>query len=903
MRRIRALLLRLGAMFKKRRDETEMSNEFESHLQMHIEDNVREGMTPEEASRQALIKLGGMDQAKENYRDRRRLPMLETLLQDIRYGARMLRKNPGFTAVAILTLALGIGANTAIFSLIDTVMLRMLPVQKPEELVQLELVDPTEPGRPDPDFTNPLWEQVRDQQDVFSGVFAWGEDRFDTAQGGAVNMINGMWVSGGFFQALKLQPAAGRLMSAADDQRGCAGVAVLSYGFWQDRFAGEARAVGSVLSIDNRPVQVIGVAPRGFTGLNVGKDFDVAIPICMAAIYDGPKTRLDQRSWWWLQVIGRLKPGLSLEKAQARFKVLSPTVMSAALPQDWEPKDQKQFLAEVLQAQPAGTGISDLRDRFKDPLEILMAVVGLVLLIACANIASLMIARAASRHKEIAVRRALGASRVRLIRQLLTECVLLSLAGAALGIFFARGGCTLLVHLMSTTRTPLALQFPLDVRVLAFTAVIAVLTGILFGVLPAFGSMRVSLTAAMKGSMAAESQRHARFRPGILIVGTQVALSLVLLVGAGLFLRSFWKLMTLDIGFDRNNVLMVNANLKIAHVPDEQQMAMFNEIETRLRTLPGVVSAGRSLITPISGVGWNGFFHPDTPNPPVGREALAFRNFISPGYFPTLRTPILAGRNFTNQDTKDSQHVAIINQTLAKKFYPNLNPIGRYYQVEGAPGKPRPQVLIVGLVKDAKYRSIDEVTLPTAYEPITQIPEHADDQNFELRTAARPSALASAVQNVVASVNKEIPLEFRTLGNQVNDSLVQQRTLATLSGFFGGLALLLAMLGLYGALSYLVNQRQTEFGVRMALGAQPGSILWLVMRQVASILLVGIVAGVAISLSATRLLQSLLFGLGPRDTVTLLGAVGVLSAVALIAGYLPARRATKVDPMVALRYE
>src|SRR5579862_45116 len=903
MRRLRALLLRLASLFVGRRHEQEMSDEFESHLQMLIEDNVRAGMTPEEARRQALIKLGGMDQAKENYRDRRRLPMLETLWQDIRYGTRMLRKNPGFTAVAVLTLALGIGANTAIFSLIDTVMLRMLPVHEPEKLVQVEMSDPFSPGRSDPEFTNFLWEQIRDRQDIFSGAFAWSDDRFDLSQGGAVNMVEGMWASGGLFQALGLQPATGRLMSAADDQRGCAGVAVLSYGFWQDHFAGDQSAVGSILSLNNHPVQVVGVAPRGFSGLNVGKKFDVAIPICMATIYDSPKSRLDQRSWWWLQIIARIKPGLSLEKVQARLKVLSPAVMSGGLPQNWEPKDQKEFLQQVLQAQPAGTGISDLRDRFTGPLEILMAVVGLVLLIACANIASLMIARSASRHKEIAVRQALGASRLRLIRQLLTECVLLSTAGAVLGIFFARWGSTLLVHLMSTTRTPLALQFPLDIRVLAFTAAVSVLTGILFGVLPAFGSTRVSLTAAMKGSLAAETARHARFRPGILIVGAQVALSLVLLVAAGLFLRSFWKLVTLDIGFDRSNVLMVGANLKIAHVPTDQQMATFEEIENRLRTLPGVVSEGRSTITPISGSVWNGFFHPDSPNPPTGRNSLAFRNFISPGYFPTLRTPLLAGRNFTSHDTKDSQHVAIINQNLAHRFYPNLNPIGRYFNIEGAPGETPPQVLIVGLVKDAKYRSVSEVTLPTAYEPIVQIPEHSDVDNFELRTAARPSAMASAVQNVVASVNKEIPLEFGTLADQVDDSLVQQRTLATLSGFFGGLALLLAMLGLYGALSYLVTQRQTEFGVRMALGAQPGSILRLVMRQVASILLVGIVAGVAISLAATRVLQSMLFGLGPRDTVTMLAAVGILSAVAMVAGYLPARRATKVDPMVALRYE
>jgi len=332
-------------------------------------------------------------------------------------------------------------------------------------------------------------------------------------------------------------------------------------------------------------------------------------------------------------------------------------------------------------------------------------------------------------------------------------------------------------------------------------------------------------------------------------------------------------------------------------------MAMFNEIEDRLRTLPGLTSVGRCLITPISGQGWNGYFHPDTPHPPSGRDALAYRNFISPGYFPTMRMQILAGRNFTSQDTKISPHVAIINETLAKKFYSDLNPVGRYFQIEGAPGKPNPQIQIVGIVKDSKYRRVSEATLPTAFEPIEQIPEHGSTQSFELRTSGRPSALAAAVQNVVAGVNKEIPLDFLTLSDQVNDSLVQQRTLATLSGFFGGLALLLAMLGLYGALSYVVTQRKTEFGVRMALGATPGSILRLVMRQVAAILVIGVVVGTGISLAAARVLQSLLFGLESRDTVTLLSAVGVLAVVALIAGFLPARRATKVDPMVALRYE
>jgi putative ABC transport system permease protein len=888
-----------------RRDLTEkhLDAELRFHLEHRIADLVAAGVAPEEARRRAQLEFGGLDQVKEECREVGASHILETFIQDIRYGLRQLRRNPGFTAVAVLTLALGIGANTAIFSLIDTVMLRFLPVEKPEELVQVRMGDLRSAGETYSEFTNPLWEQIRDQQDVFSGTFAWATERFDLSRGGAVHYAKAMYASGGLFQALGLRPQAGRLIAASDDQRGCAGVAVISYGFWQDHFGGEQNAVGRTISLNGHPVPIIGVAPRGFEGLDVGTSFDVAVPICMAGVLEGRDSFLDGRSTWWLKVFGRMKPGLSLDQIHARLSVLSPRIMAAALPQDLKPGDKKSFLNQLLMTAPAATGTSRLREQFKDPLQVLMGVVGLVLLIACANIAGLMRARAATRGKEIAVRQALGASRARLIRQLLTESVLLSFAGALVGVLLARWGDTLLVRLMSTTRSPVALDIALDTHVFTFTAVVAVLTGILFGLLPAFRSTRISMTMAMKGSQALEVEGRTRIRPGNWIVASQVALSLVLLIAAGLLLRSFWKLATLDIGFDRNNVLLVNAALQVAKVPPERCPATYDEIEKRLGALPGVISVGRSVITPISGAGWNGFLTADSPNPPTGMNSLAYRNFISPGYFTTLRIPLLAGRNFDNGDTPTAPPVAIINQTLARKFYPNLNPIGRYFHFQGAPGQAEPPIQIVGLVKDSKYGSLEEETPPTAFQPVTQTPSQVPWENFELRTAMRPLALTSAVQNAVAGVNKNIPLEFHTLADQVGDSLVQERTLAMLSAFFGGLALLLAMLGLYGALSYMVTQRQTEFGIRMSLGAPSGSILRLVMRQVVAILFVGILAGVGISLAATRVLQSMLFGLGPRDTVTLVGAVLALSFVALVAGFLPARRATKVDPMVALRYE
>jgi predicted permease len=815
----------------------------------------------------------------------------------------MLAKNPGFTAVAVLTLALGIGANTAIFSMLNAVMLRFLPVEKPEELVQVQMRTPRGGSTPRSTFTNTLWEQLRAQQNIFSGVFAWGYAHLDLAQGGAVQNADGLWVSGDFFKTLGVRPAAGRLFTVADDQRGCPGVAVLSYSFWQEHFGGAASAVGSSILLDNHSFPIAGVTAPGFYGVDVGGKFDIALPICATALFDAKQERLDHRSWWWLNVIGRVKPELSPGQVNGRLQVLSPRILAESVPQIWDVQGQSDFLRWVFVTAPAATGTSSLRERFQQPLYILMGLVGVVLLIACANIASLMLARAATRSREIAVRRALGATRVRLICQLLTECVLLSTAGAVLGVLFAQWGNALLVRYISTAGNKVFLDFSPDARILGFTAAIAVLTTLLFGLLPALRVTRVSLTAAMKGSHAVEVERRGRFRFGRWIVASQVALSLVLLIAAGLFLRSFVKLVVLDIGFDRNNVLLVNVNVKAAGMTAEQQLATEDEIERRLRALPGVVSVGRSSITPMSGDEWNTFLHADSPTAPTGDASLAYFNAISPGYFETLRTPLLAGRDFNEQDRKGSPLVAIVNQTSVRKFYANLDPLGRYFQVDEAPGKPGPPIQIVGVVKDSKYVSLREDTFPTAFFPIKQDSNYQVGGNFALRTSVRPSALARSVQESLAGVNKAISLEFHTLAEQVNDSLVQERLLALLSGFFGALALLLAMIGLYGTLSYLVTQRHAEFGIRVALGATPGSILRLVLRDVVKILAVSVAAGVCISLLSVHVLQKLLFALTARDPVTIGVAVGLLSAVAFLAGYIPARRATRVDPLVALRYE
>ncbi len=616
------------------------------------------------------------------------IPWLDALTLDVRYALRTLKNSPGFTAVAILSLALGIGANIAIFSLLDAVILKYLPVERPGELVQLQYRAP-DTSSESSTFANPVWEQVRDHQDVFSAAFAWSnKDQLDLTQGGMIRPANGLWVSGRFFSALGLNAAVGRLISDSDDRRGCPAVAVLSYGFWQDHFGGEKSAIGSTLSLRSRAFEVIGIAPRGFFGMEVGDKFDLALPICAKAIFDGKKPQLDDRNFLWLNVGGRIHPKMSRTQLKSRLRTISTRIF---IPQDASPEERQYLSKMALTAIPAASGTSRLRSQFSQPLQILMAVVGLVLLIACANLGSLTLARTVTRDKEFAVRQALGASHTRLIRQLLTEYILVSSGGALLGALLARWTAALLVRIISTAQNSVFLDLSLDTRIIGFVLAGAGLTPLLFGLLPALHSTRVSLSSAMKGNQSSEAGRSLHFHVRRWIVGSQVALSLILLVAAGLLLRSFVKLVTLDIGFDRNNVLLVHTDLQAARIPVDRQAATYEEIERRLSALPGVLSVGRSMITPISGdLGVNTSVRTDWTKPSIAQKDFAgwsdadkkfvvYQDYISPGYLPTLRMRLLAGRNFTSADMGSSRAVAIVNQTFARRFFPGLNPIGRAY--------------------------------------------------------------------------------------------------------------------------------------------------------------------------------------------------------------------------------
>jgi len=907
--------LRIRSLFKRSAADNDLDEELQYHLNQRTQQFVATGLDEKEARYAALREFRGVEQSKEACRDERRVNWLQDLAQDLRYGARMLRKTPGFTTVAILTLALGIGANTAIFSLIDAVMLKTLPVQNPNELVLVRMVSPNSKGDPDITISNPVWQKIRDGQDVFSGAFVFSNFRFDLAQGGASQYVKGLFASGDYFNALGVLPAAGRLFTNGDDVRGCSGVAVLSYNFWQEHFGGVQNVIGSTLRLNNHLFPIIGVAARGFNGVTVGTTFDVALPVCAEAVVpvtgeaDGQKF-LDSPSSRWLSVMGRLKPNISAETANAHLKVLAPRVFAEAVSPEWATEEKKDFLAGTIFTQPAPAGVSDLQN-YNQSLKLLMIVVALVLLIACANIAGLMLSRAATRRKEMAVRLAMGASRFRLIRQLLTESMLLASIGAAAGILLARWGCSLLVRLISTSQYHAFIEITLDARVLAFTVGIALLTGLLFGLLPALRSSRVSLTSAMKGiqtdEMGTRSSLRSHLRPGRWIVASQVALSLVVVITAGLFLRSFKNLVSLDTGFDRSNILLIGTDFQNAKVSTDQRAVLSSQILEKLRTLPGTISASESFVTPISGYMWALRFSLPNGEGPSRDHAGAYVNFVSPEYFATLHTALVSGRDFDEHDVAGAQPVVVISETMASRFFPHTTAIGKYLITEDyyheQSGKKTPPMLVIGIAKDTKYRRIREKTQPTVYLAVAQNQKLDDPRTFEIRTTADPSAMSRAAEAAIAAVNQNISLDFQTLETQVADSLSEDHLLATLSGFFGGLALLLAMIGLYGVLAYTVTQRRKEIGIRIALGAQNTSIVGLVMHDVAILLTIGISTGVAISYWATRLMEKMLFGLKARDEGTIILSAATLIIVGLAAAYLPARRATQTDRMLALRDE
>jgi predicted permease len=807
------------------------------------------------------------------------------IAQDTRYALRMMRRTPGFTAAAVLSLALGIGANTAVFSLINALMLRTLPVGQPEQLVELLQKYPGEP-RGNGYWSPQSYAYYRDNNHVFSALIAaTPPSRFNVrAQAKEPEIVNGQYVAGDFFAGLGVRPAIGRLIEAADQ-----GVAVLSWSSWKNWFNLDPSILGKRIIVEDQPVTIIGVTPRAFFGLLVGSNTGVWLP------------RGSDSGNGRLILMGRLKPGVSLDQARAEMTVLYRFTIEERSRGDKDPL-KRQLKIEL---EPAGAGLSFLRDHFAQPLLVLMALVGLLLLIACTNVAGLLLARGAARRGEMAIRVSLGASRLRLLRQVLTESLLLSAAGSLLGIWLAYFGAGALLRIITSGRQIIGLppdfEIPLqpDAHILLFTAAIALSTGVLFGLAPAWTAFNSAPASPLREAGRAGETRFRRlFGKGLVVA--QVALSVALLSAAGLFVRNLANLRSVDLGFRRDHVLLVSLDPSRSGYDPEKLPGAFQELLGRLETIPGVRSASLSAPTPLSGAGASGFASvPGFEDRPQDRRYISL-GWVAPKYFETLGTPLLAGRDFTVQDS----HTAIINQSMARYYFADSNPIGKHVTLEHVTGASEARTYeIVGVVADAKYYEIREPTPRTVYLPAFQngrVLAH----NFVLRTNVEPTAVARDVRRTVHAVLAGIPVAKMTgLSDQVDATIVGERLIAALSELFGGLGSLLAAIGLYGLLAYTVTRRITEIGIRMALGATRRHVIRMVFQDALGMVLVGLVLGIMLALWGQTLIASLIRDLPLNSPLPIVfGAAGMI-ALALAAAYLPARRAASVDPMEALRHE
>jgi predicted permease len=819
----------------------------------------------------------------------------DEMFQDLRFGMRLLLKNPGFTAVAMLSLALGIGANTAIFSLVDAVLLKLLPVRNPEQLVALDSFSQRGERH---NFSHPLFEQLRARTSVFSGLFAAvdGTSRMEMTvpvSSGQTEQAEVQLVSGEYFQALGVDAVAGRTLTAADDQTpGAHPVAVLSYGFWQRRFAGDVAVIGRSITLKGQPFTVIGVTPPAFFGEAVGRAPDIWAPLMMEPPLGRGVTYLKNANVGWLRLMARLKPGVSEQQAQAAL-TLSLEQLKA------EQSDVGQSARHIsrLEVLPGRQGLAEFRNQFAKPLRILMAVVGLVLLIACANVANLLLARATRRQKEVAVRLAIGAGRFRLIRQFLTESLLLAAAGGALGLLFAWWGSRVLLILASSGSAPLPIDVEPNVRILGFTLAVSLLTALLFGLAPALIVTRQEVNSALKATAQARP-RLSLSRP---LVVAQVALSLLLLTGAGLFVQTLRNLRTLDLGFAAEQIVQARVRPQASGYKPEQLPELYRRLLERLNSAPGVRSASladsgfRTGSSRTCCIAVEGYTH----RPDEDREIQILS--ATPRYFQTMGLPLLAGRDFSASEANNSKpgefpKVAVINETMARRYFGQANPLGRRFGWGDKEVKYDTE--IVGVVKDANYGNLRAKTRSLIYFP---------DQSSSLivvRAAADSTALIPTIRQEIQAVDKSLEISsIRTIPQLLDQALVQERLLAKLASFFSLLATLLACIGLYGVMSYDVARRTREIGIRMALGARGANVLRMVLRETLWLVGAGLAVGLVAAVTTLKLITSLLFGLTATDPLTLTLATLLLLAVAALAGWLPARRAARIDPMVALRHE
>lgn len=905
----------LQRLFSRKQLERDLDKELRFHFETQVADKVHTGIPEAEARRLTRLEFGGIDQIKEDCRESRGTVWVESILNDLRYSIRQLRKSPGFAIIAIVSLALGIGANTAIFTLLNAILLRPLPVLNPGELLLFgngtaQGSTLSVPNASSKLFSISFFHDFRAKDASFSGVAAVDSTQFATKAsiaGATYQTTHVNLVSGSYFSVLGVPAFLGRPIEDFDDSTPGAGpVAVASYSWFQRHFNGDPSALGKVIRIESHDYTLVGVARPGFSGFTVGQSTDLWIPLSMEKAFDRPGwSTLDNKMFQSLLLVGRLKPGVTAAQASSETNLLFKQIVRSYL----GPQPSQQHLDDLAHASveltPGGRGVSPLRFAFSLPLKILMAIVALVLLIACANIANMLLARGVARTREVAMRMALGATRRRIMFQLLTESLLLAVLGAAGGIALAWKASKLLLNMATPGPDPLPLNLVPDLRVLGFTLGVTVLTSILFGTLPAFRAAGLEFTPAFKDGRGSSSVSQRGTLARSLIVG-QVALSVLLMVGAALFVRSLIKLSEVDTGFDKHNVLVFSLDSSTANLPrgtDEIRSVQLQEqIEDRVRGIPGVQSDSFAFVAFHDG-GWSDqVLFQGIPRTPANGEQVNF-NIVGNGFFSAMSIPLVEGRAFNSEDRPTSPKVAVISKTMAHRFFPNGSAIGRHFGIGETPSNAG-EFEVIGVVKDAKYFTLDEGALMAAYFPCTQAPGFFGNLVVRSAPGASQQEIVAAARHSIAEINPNILVDsVSSLEEQVNRSIATQSLIARLSGFFGIVAVFLACIGIYGLHSYSVARRTNEIGIRLALGAQSHALLWLILRESLILLVLGLAVGIPIALSFTRVLKSLLYELSPLDPAAISIAVAAVAFTTIAAAWLPARRATKVDPLQTLRTE
>jgi predicted permease len=913
----------LDAALAQERLDAARARDVREEIAEHLEDRyhalLAEGIKPADAEQQVLSELAqgslGIELVQvlrpvAAYAYENRLGVrgfFSSVMADLRYGLRQLRLSPGFAMAALLSLALGIGANTAIFALLDAVRMRTLPVENPNELASVKITYRPQ-GRTgrfvgQPDLTRGMYEATRRQQQAFTQLAAWSGFSADFSRSGEARIGSLMMVSGNLFDAVGTRAVMGRLISLADDQSGCATApAVVSYSYWQREMGGRSSAVGEQLWVNRHPFVVAGITAPSFFGLEVGQRFDVALPLCAEPLINGDNTVYNMARAWWLGAVGRLKPGWDFQRASAQLAAISPGIMQSTMPPEFNSDQRNKYAAFRLGAVPAATGYSELRDTYDRPFWLLLGISALVLLIACANLANLMLARATAREREMAVRLALGASRTRLLRQLLSESLLLAVLGALAGLILAQVLSRALVPLLGSANDRIFVDLHLDWRVLGFTTALALVTCILFGLSPALQASGVTPSDAMKAGSRGATSSRSQFAFRSVLVALQIAVSLTLVVGAVLFVRTFHNLLTVDPGFQAEQVMVARADFSSLKLSPQQKILYKQRLTDVVRTIPGVQAVARNRIEPARGREWN----EEINIPSAGTwKADAWFNLVSPEYFATLQNSLLAGRDFSERDAPDAPKVAIVSRTFATKLFHEASPIGKTFGVVEYGDVSDTQYQVIGVTEDLKYAELRKEFLPLAYLPDTQAPaaDNEGDTILMIRSDRSPEALVPEIRERLLATNPELVLRFSRMKDDVTERLVAERLMAMLASFFGVLAILLAVVGLYGVIAYMVARRTNEICIRMALGADRVRILLLIMREVAVICVAGLLVGVGLVIAAGPAIRSLLYGLRPTDPATLAAAAAGVSAFAALATLLPAIRAARLDPMRALREE